>query len=80
MLGGKLFRKKPIYVLPMKDGRVQVLSPICPHLGCSIPWNESKHQFICPCHVAVFAQDGTKISGPPPRSMDVLESRSKTEF
>jgi menaquinol-cytochrome c reductase iron-sulfur subunit len=71
----KIISEKAIYVLPMKDGQLQALSPICPHLGCSIPWNESKQQFICPCHVAVFAKDGTKISGPPPRSMDTLESK-----
>jgi Rieske Fe-S protein len=51
------------------------LSPICPHLGCSIPWVEAKQQFICPCHTAVFASDGSRISGPAPRSMDDLESK-----
>jgi Rieske Fe-S protein len=71
----KIISEKAIYVLPMKNGAVHVLSPICPHLGCSIPWNEAKQQFICPCHVAVFAMDGKKISGPAPRSMDDLESK-----
>jgi menaquinol-cytochrome c reductase iron-sulfur subunit len=71
----KVISEKAIYVLPPKDGTVRILSPICPHLGCSIPWNEAKQQFICPCHVAVFAMDGNKISGPAPRSMDDLESK-----
>jgi menaquinol-cytochrome c reductase iron-sulfur subunit len=71
----KIISEKPVYVLPAKDGTVRVLSPVCPHLGCSIPWNETKREFICPCHVAVFAMDGTKISGPAPRSMDDLESK-----
>jgi Rieske Fe-S protein len=71
----KIISEKAIYVLPMKNGAVRVLSPICPHLGCSIPWNEAKQQFICPCHVAVFTMDGAKISGPAPRSMDDLESK-----
>jgi menaquinol-cytochrome c reductase iron-sulfur subunit len=71
----KIVSEKAVYVLLTKDRQVRVLSPICPHLGCSIPWNEAKHQFICPCHVAVFAIDGAKISGPAPRSMDDLESK-----
>ena len=71
----KIISEKAIYVLPPQGGTLRVLSPICPHLGCSIPWNEIKQQFICPCHVAVFANDGRKISGPPPRSMDELESK-----
>jgi menaquinol-cytochrome c reductase iron-sulfur subunit len=71
----KIISEKPVYVVPAKNGTVRVLSPVCPHLGCSIPWNETKREFICPCHVAVFAMDGTKISGPAPRSMDDLESK-----
>jgi menaquinol-cytochrome c reductase iron-sulfur subunit len=71
----KIVSEKAIYVLPTKDGMFRVLSPICPHLGCSIPWIEAKQQFICPCHTAVFSLGGTRISGPAPRSMDDLESK-----
>jgi menaquinol-cytochrome c reductase iron-sulfur subunit len=70
----KIVSEKAIYVMPAKDGVVRVLSPICPHLGCSIPWNEEKQEFICPCHAAVFAKDGARVSGPAPRSMDDLET------
>jgi menaquinol-cytochrome c reductase iron-sulfur subunit len=71
----KIISEKAVYVLPPKNGNVRILSPICPHLGCSIPWNETKQEFICPCHVAVFAKDGARISGPAPRSMDDLDSK-----
>lgn len=71
----KIISEKAIYVLPMKDGGLRVLSPICPHLGCSIPWIEAKQQFVCPCHTAVFALSGAHISGPAPRAMDALESK-----
>jgi menaquinol-cytochrome c reductase iron-sulfur subunit len=70
----KIVSEKAIYVLLAKDGALRILSPICPHLGCSIPWVEAKQQFICPCHTAIFALDGSRISGPAPRSMDDLES------
>ena len=71
----KIVSEKPVYVLPGTRGNIRVLSPICPHLGCSIPWNETKQQFICPCHVAVFGEDGARISGPAPRSMDHLDNK-----
>ena len=71
----KIVSEKAIYVLPAKDGVLRVLSPICPHLGCSIPWVEAKQQFICPCHTAIFTLDGTRVSGPAPRPMDDLESK-----
>jgi menaquinol-cytochrome c reductase iron-sulfur subunit len=71
----KMVSEKAVYVTRGADGQLRVLSSICPHLGCSIPWNEAKGQFICPCHVGAFAPDGALISGPPPRAMDELETR-----
>jgi Rieske Fe-S protein len=71
----KIISEKAVYVLPMKDGVLRVLSPICPHLGCSIPWIEAKQQFVCPCHTAIFTLDGARVSGPAPRSMDDLEGK-----
>jgi menaquinol-cytochrome c reductase iron-sulfur subunit len=44
--------------------------PKCTHLGCPYHWSGEKQQFVCPCHAALFAMDGTVISGPAPRSLD----------
>ncbi|MEK6704503.1 MAG: ubiquinol-cytochrome c reductase iron-sulfur subunit [Bdellovibrionota bacterium] len=63
---------KAVYVIKKADSRLVVLSPICPHLGCPIAWSEEKKQFLCPCHVGIFAPDGAKVAGPPPREMDEL--------
>lgn len=70
----KILSEKPVYVIKAADGRPRVLSAVCPHLGCTISWNESRGQFACPCHVGVFARDGALVSGAPPRGMDELES------
>jgi menaquinol-cytochrome c reductase iron-sulfur subunit len=64
-----------VYVLPSKDGQFTILSPICPHLGCSIRWVGAEDKFVCPCHGGVFTATGERISGPPPRSMDTLDSK-----
>jgi menaquinol-cytochrome c reductase iron-sulfur subunit len=69
--------QKAVYVTKGANGRLTVLSAICPHLGCSVSWNDTKNQFICPCHAGVFAPDGRRISGLPPRSMDTLETTVK---
>ena len=70
----KVLSDKALYVVKGSDGRPRVLSAVCPHLGCSIGWNEDRRQFVCPCHNGVFAADGTLISGPPPRGMDELDA------
>jgi len=64
-----------VYVLPAKDGVLRILSPVCPHLGCSVQWTEAQGKFICPCHSGSFTADGERIGGPPPRSMDSLEAK-----
>jgi len=64
-----------VYVLPAKDGVLRVLSPVCPHLGCSVQWQDAQGKFICPCHSGSFSADGERLGGPPPRSMDSLEAK-----
>ena len=70
----KTISQKAVYVTKDSQGRLLVLSSICPHLGCTVPWNKEKREFICPCHGAVYAPDGTRISGPSLRGMDALET------
>ena len=43
-----------VYVLPSKTGQFRILSPICPHLGCSVRWEGGQDKFICPCHSGSF--------------------------
>jgi menaquinol-cytochrome c reductase iron-sulfur subunit len=66
-----------VYVNRMAGGQLQVLSAICPHLGCSVAWKASEGKFVCPCHGGQFKADGLHISGPPPRSLDNLKAQVK---
>jgi menaquinol-cytochrome c reductase iron-sulfur subunit len=66
--------EKAVYVSKDRQGQVCVLTSICPHLGCTVPWNKEKKQFICPCHGGTFSADGSRLSGPSQRSMDTLET------
>lgn len=51
------------------------LSNVCTHLGCRVRWVQEQNGFFCPCHNAVFAPDGTVVSGPPPRPLDRFETK-----
>jgi menaquinol-cytochrome c reductase iron-sulfur subunit len=66
--------EKAVYVTKDTQGKLRVLSSICPHLGCTVPWSADKNAFACPCHGAMFAPDGKRIGGPALRGMDTLES------
>jgi Rieske Fe-S protein len=62
-----------VFVLPAKNN--QVLSPICPHEGCEVAWEQARNRFACPCHESYFTADGTRLSGPAPRGLDALPAR-----
>jgi len=64
----------PVVYLINTGGKVQALSAICPHLGCTVPWDAGRGAFVCPCHGGEFGPDGSYRSGPPRRGMDTLET------
>ena len=64
-----------VYVNRLADDQFEVLSAICPHLGCSVSWQQSADDFLCPCHGSVFSPDGKVVKGPSPRGMDSLPTR-----
>ena len=66
-----------IYVSRNAEGQLEVLSSICPHLGCSVSWQAAQNDFVCPCHGSIFDPDGKIVSGPSPRGMDRLPIRTK---
>lgn len=70
----KAISEKAVYVTKDAQGQLRVLSSVCPHLGCTVPWIRDKNKFICPCHVAIFSPDGARVSGPALRGMDTLET------
>jgi len=41
-------------------------SAVCTHLGCLVKWDPEGRRFLCPCHAAVFDENGAVVSGPPP--------------
>jgi menaquinol-cytochrome c reductase iron-sulfur subunit len=70
----KAISEKAVYITKDSQGQLCVLTSVCPHLGCTVPWNREKRQFVCPCHGATFSPDGSRVSGPSLRGMDSLET------
>jgi len=60
-----------LYIARLEDGGFLALSSACTHLGCSLPWDETKRLFICPCHGSTFDLAGNALSAPAPRALDM---------
>jgi cytochrome b6-f complex iron-sulfur subunit len=63
-------RINKLFIVRESDGGFLALSLICPHLGCSVLWNETKKQFDCPCHSSAFDRNGVVLNSPAPRPLD----------
>jgi glycine/D-amino acid oxidase-like deaminating enzyme len=55
------------------DGTEHRVSPVCPHLGGIVNWNDADQAWECPLHGSRFAPDGTLLEGPATR--DLTQSR-----
>ena len=64
-----------VYVLRESDTKAVVLDPHCTHLGCPVEFSTGSGSFLCPCHGGAFDPEGYPSGGPPPRRMDVYETR-----
>lgn len=71
MDGWKIITEKSTaWVVRLSDKEVVAYTPQCTHLGCAYHWEESKGQFLCPCHTSNFSIDGKVLNGPAPRPLD----------
>lgn len=62
-------RVAPILVMRIENNEFRVLSLRCPHLGCTVRWDDDLQQLICPCHRSLFDDRGRRIEGPAKRSL-----------
>jgi len=66
---------KGVWVVRQPGNQFAVYNGRCTHLGCAYSWQPDQQQFTCPCHAGVYGIDGKVLAGPPPRSLDVLQTR-----
>jgi menaquinol-cytochrome c reductase iron-sulfur subunit len=65
--------KSTAWVIKDNANHVTAFGPQCTHLGCAYHWEETKAEFLCPCHNSLFDAEGKVVSGPAPRPLDRYE-------
>lgn len=68
---GKLLQleKGKYAVYKNSKSEITILSPICPHMGCTVDWNKAEKTWDCPCHGSRFDPQGKVIEGPAYRGL-----------
>ncbi len=69
------FPQGKFYLIRLESGGFLAISRECTHLGCTVPWIDDEHRFVCPCHASAFDIRGDVINAPAPRALDLFEVR-----
>jgi thiosulfate dehydrogenase [quinone] large subunit len=57
----------PAYCVHKSAGEFVAFSAICTHAGCTVGFDQSATEFVCPCHGSIYnALTGAVIRGPAP--------------
>jgi thiosulfate dehydrogenase [quinone] large subunit len=57
----------PAWVVHPSGDKFVAFSAVCTHMGCTVQFDPSAVQFVCPCHGGVFdGRTGQVVQGPPP--------------
>lgn len=60
------------YLSRLPDGGFLAIYQRCTHLGCSVPWDQTAQQFVCPCHSSSFDAQGDVLNPPAVRPLDIF--------
>jgi thiosulfate dehydrogenase (quinone) large subunit len=57
----------PAWVVHPSGDRFVAFSAVCTHNGCTVQFDPSAAEFVCPCHGGIFdGRTGQVLQGPPP--------------
>lgn len=74
--GDLVFTKKngkSIAIYKDKNDKKHIVYTTCPHMGCSLLFNEKELTWDCPCHSSRFTLDGECIKGPSKKDIKYRE-------
>lgn len=67
------FHGKKVAATKDKDGKITLLSAVCPHMGCVVAWNHAGQTWDCPCHGSTFTAQGKVLTGPAETPLDPID-------
>ena len=58
-----------IIIIRTGSSSYNALSAVCTHQGCTVSYEASYNELICPCHGGTYDINGNVVSGPPPSAL-----------
>jgi thiosulfate dehydrogenase [quinone] large subunit len=64
---------QPAYVVHLPGNTFVAFSAVCTHAGCTVRFDSSSLEFVCPCHGGTYdASTGQVTGGPPPSPLAAI--------
>jgi len=67
------FGEKPGLLVRKASGEYLAFDATCTHLACIVQHRPEKKDIFCACHGGIYGEDGTNVSGPPPKPLRPLK-------
>ncbi len=55
-----------------EEGQLHAVNSACTHIKCTVGWNAAEKSWDCPCHGSRFSFDGTVLTGPARKDLEVI--------
>jgi len=68
---------KKVAVYRDAAGELHALSPVCPHMGCIVEFNQAETSWDCPCHGSRFDVDGRVLNGPATHGLECVDAPAR---
>jgi thiosulfate dehydrogenase (quinone) large subunit len=67
----------PAVLIHLSSGRFVAYSAVCTHAGCTVAYDGSRGELVCPCHGSIYdPRHGAQVvAGPAPRPLPALPVR-----
>ena len=67
----------PALLIHLPSGQFVAYDAVCTHAGCTVEYDPTQHDLVCPCHGAVYdpAHGAQVLAGPAPQPLAPLQVR-----
>ncbi len=62
-----------------ENGELHAVSPACTHIKCTVGWNAAEKSWDCPCHGSRFSYDGTVLTAPARKDLEIIQLEELVE-
>jgi glycine/D-amino acid oxidase-like deaminating enzyme/nitrite reductase/ring-hydroxylating ferredoxin subunit len=60
-----------------EQGGIHAVNTLCPHIKCTVAWNNAEKSWDCPCHGSRFSYDGELLTAPATSDLQKVDLSEK---